>query len=77
MASDNFGKWLGGPNYIKAQQWGTGRTNDGAGKKKFGAAGMRKRIRFNPNPTRSSQPSCQINKQSAIDKALYQASRSQ
>lgn len=73
--ADNFSKWLGGPNFIRAQQWGVGKTNSGEGTKIFGNAGMRRRLRFNPNPTRCSFPSCIISKQSVIDKAKYRESR--
>lgn len=69
--SGQFAKWLGGPNFVYAPQWGTGRSNDGANKKRYGDAGMRRRIRFNPNPTSCNHPSCQISKKSAEDKQKY------
>ena len=50
MAGNNNGSWVGG-EFVKAPQWGSGRSNSGDGKKKYGNAGMRKRNRFNPNPT--------------------------
>lgn len=70
--ADNFSKWQGGQNFYYAQQWGVGRTNDGAGKKKYGNAGHRRRVRFNPNPTRCNHPGCQIALQSQRDREAYQ-----
>lgn len=66
----DFSNWVGG-DFVYSPQWGSGRSNDGSAKKKFGLATMRKRARFNPNPTRSSQPSCLISARSAADKAKY------
>ena len=74
--ADNFSNWVGG-EHIKAQQWGAGRTNSGEGAKKFGSASMKRggNFKFNPNPTRSSHPSCQIAAQSRLDKEIYMKSR--
>lgn len=66
MASE----WQGGPNWIKARQFGSGKNNSGDANKRYGAAGT-KRGRFNPNPTRSNHPGCRIAEQSRIDKANY------
>lgn len=43
-------KWLGGPNFVWAPQWGSGKNNKGDERKRIGSC-MRKRLRFNPNPT--------------------------
>lgn len=40
--ADNFSKWLGGPNFTWARQWGCGKNNSNDSKKKFGDASMRK-----------------------------------
>lgn len=71
--ADNFGKWQGGPNFVYAQQWGTGQTNGGEGNKKFGSAGMKRgnTYRFNPNVTRTSHAGCQIAQQSRRDKDAF------
>lgn len=68
-------KWQGGPLFVKIKRGSNNRAGgvgDGARKKKFGVAGMRKRVRFNPNPTRSSAASCMIAAQSKADKRLYE-----
>ena len=76
--ADNFSKWLGGPNFTWARQWGCGKNNSNDSKKKFGDASMRKmhkgRVRFNPNPTSSNSPACLILKQSKLDKERFQNS---
>lgn len=72
--TDITSKWQGGPLFVKIKRGGNGRhggVGDGSRKKKFGASGMRKRVRFNPNPTRSSAPSCLIAAASAVAKKEY------
>lgn len=68
MASE----WQGGNNFVRVRRGSNSRaggTGDGSRKKKFGHAGMRKRVRFNPNPTRlPGVPSCMIAAQSRRDK---------
>jgi len=77
MAKDNFGKWQGGDNFVYSPQWGSGQSRDGSqGKKKYGDAAMRKRTRFNPNPTACSHPGCQIKARSKRDKENYLRSKS-
>lgn len=75
--ADNFSKWQGGPNFIKARQWGVGRTNSGEGAKKFGSAAMKRgnTFKFNPNPTRCSHPGCMIAQQAKIDRENYALSK--
>lgn len=68
MASE----WQGGPNFIKAKKWNNGVNNSGGGRKKYGAATMARRVRFNPNPTRCGHPGCMISLQSRIDKKKYE-----
>lgn len=71
MASE----WQGGSNFVLVRRGsGTSRhggVGDGSAKKKFGDAGMRNRIRFNPNVTRNSSPSCVVMAQSKLDKTKY------
>lgn len=65
--------WEGGPNFVFAPQWSSGKSNSGSGVKgKFGHAGT-KRGRFNPNPTACNHPSCQIALRSKRDKTAHEA----
>ena len=70
MASE----WQGGDNFVKIKRGSNGRmggTGDGSRRKKWGAAGTRKKCRFNANPTRSNGPNCQIHAQAQRDKKAH------
>jgi hypothetical protein len=75
MSKDVFSKWLGGPNFVYAPQWASGRSNSGEFKKKYGLAGTRKKGRFNPNVTACSHAGCQVAARSKLDKKAYQSSQ--
>lgn len=72
MASE----WQGGSNFILIRRGSSmsraGGTNEGKQKKKYGDAGMKNRVRFNPNPTRCSSTSCVISAVSKAAKAAYE-----
>lgn len=66
--------WQGGDNFIKIKRGSNGRhggVGDGSNKKKYGAAGMKNRARFNPNPTRTNHVGCMILAASKVAKELY------
>lgn len=74
MADNNFSKWLGGPNFVYAPQWASGRSNDGAARRRLN---LTKRGRFNPNPTASGHPGCRIAAQSKADAEAYRARKAE
>lgn len=61
--------WEGGPNFVFAPQWSSGKSNAGQSKN----PALTKRGRFNPNPTACGHVSCMIAAQSKRDKAKYEA----
>ena len=66
-------EWLGG-EFVWAPQWSSGKSNDGAYKKKFGNAASARKGRFNPNPTVANHPGCLISARSKADKKNYENS---
>lgn len=68
MAENNFSRWQGGPNFVYAPQWASGRSNDGAGRKRLQ---LTRRGRFNPNPTACAHPGCQVTARAKRDKEAY------
>lgn len=62
--------WVGG-DWVKAPQWGSGKSNSGDARKKYGNAGT-KRGGFNPNPIRrNGNALCMISQQAVANKKAY------
>ncbi len=66
-------EWVGGEYSLirRGSMNRAGGVGDGNAKKRYGDAGMRKRIRFNPNATISGHTACVVMAQSRRDKAAY------